>query len=180
MRTLQSAPRYGIVEPGFNVEARSDQELDVRKRVADPFVCAAFIVAENVLGETPVKGSVSLQSRSFGAGLVGIEVGVTGMIEGQVRFVMSDRTARRLAFALTGTSVRVLDEMAESAIAEFANMICGHGLLHLGELGEGCRLRPAVVFRRESESAPRSSRFLLVPLLTRRGEISVEIDLNAA
>ena len=145
----------------------------------NPFLVAIGDVLESELGETPRLGTLAAEESSFTSDDVTVLVGVTGMVEGIVFYGMSESTACRLAGAMMGTTVPVLDAMAESAIAELGNMIAGRAGAGLEEVGFSSRLAPPSLVRgRGALISTVQIRRLVVPVTTSKGEIRVHFALR--
>lgn len=145
----------------------------------NPFLVAIRDVLQSELGESPELGRLAAESSSFTSDDLTVLVGVTGAVEGVVFYGMSEGTARRLAGAMMGTTVAVLDELAESAIAELGNIIAGRASAGLEEAGFSCRLAPPSLVRGRGAiiSTVQISR-LVVPVTTSKGEIRVHLALR--
>lgn len=145
----------------------------------NPFLVAIRDVLQTELGEEPTVGPLSAEKSSFTSDDLTVLVGVTGMVEGVVFYGMSEATARRLAGAMMGANLPVLDAMAESAIAELGNMIAGRASAGLEEAGFTCRLAPPSVVRGRGAiiSTVQIGR-LVVPVGTSKGDVRVHLALR--
>ena len=145
----------------------------------NPFVTAAFSVLQTVLGETPSKGQIAVQSTSFTSEQVNVLIGVTGQAVGGVIFGMSLVTADRIASTMVGTPIKSFDSLAASAISELGNMISGHALQGLSQAGFVCDIAPPTVFRgTKIQISTMSSPSIIVPLSLSHGMVSLSISLN--
>ena len=68
----------------------------------NPFLAGASSVLEMVLGETPVKQSLSAQATSFTSEQCNVVCGVTGQAQGQVIYGMSLAVADKIASHMLG------------------------------------------------------------------------------
>jgi len=136
------------------LESRSAKDVDMPVSVStefmNPFLFASFSVLSTLFGEMPVKGAVTSESET-GKQPLNVIVEVGGAVNGYVGFGMSEHTATQIASKMSGQPVSELDALAESALAEFANMICGNGLEQLSDFGHECSLMPPKVFHGPSE-----------------------------
>ncbi|HHY94289.1 MAG TPA: chemotaxis protein CheX [Firmicutes bacterium] len=145
----------------------------------NPFLVAIRDVLESELGEAPQIGSLATEQSSFTSDDVTVLVGVTGTVEGVVFYGMAEQTACRLAAAMMGTPVPMLDSLAESAIAELGNMIAGRASAGLEEAGFNSRLAPpSVIHGRGAIISTIEIRRLVVPVTTGKGEIRVHLALR--
>lgn len=147
--------------------------------LVNPFVSAAFSVLEAVLGNTPKKGDLSLQTDLATSRQVNVTLGITGDATGHVILGMSLQTADRIASTMIGQPIRTFDKLAASAVAELGNMIAGNGLLHLSETGLCCDVTPPTVIRGQHvEINTLTIPALVVPLDLEQGEVLVTIGLQ--
>ena len=144
----------------------------------NPFVGAASSVIEAVLGQTPVKGDLSVQPSNTTHQQVNIVCGITGELVGQVIYGMSLVTADRVASVMIGKPIKVFDHLAASAIAELGNIISGHALQRLSDMGIRCDITPPSLIRgTKVEINMLAMPSIVVPFNTPQGEISVAIGL---
>ena len=101
------------------------QKLDVKH--INPFLqsCITIVESTNMVKLTVGKPSVS--DLNFEENTFLLQIGVTGVLKGQVLIVMSYDNAREIASKMMmGMPVETLDEMASSALSELGNMIMGN------------------------------------------------------
>jgi chemotaxis protein CheX len=91
----------------------------------NPFLDAAFEVFETETKLKLEKGPLSMQNSSQTSQEVSVMIGVTGGLHGQVIYGMSSKTAKKVASAMIGKQVVLLDTLAQSAISELGNMMTG-------------------------------------------------------
>ncbi|HVT12672.1 MAG TPA: chemotaxis protein CheX [Fimbriimonadaceae bacterium] len=150
----------------------------MKQELVNPFLSAAFSVLESLLGETPSKGALKVQSDVSTRHQVNVTIGVTGEVTGHLIFGMSLQTADKIASLMIGKPIRTFDAMAASAIAELANMISGNGLLHLSESGLIADVTPPTVIRgTDVEINTLAIPALIVPLMLEVGEFSITVGL---
>ena len=98
--------------------------LDVRH--INPFLQATLSIMEATTGAKLTVGKPSVASLVFPDDTFILQVGVTGVLKGQVLLVMKEANARKVAsMMMMGMPVETLDEMAASALCELSNMIMG-------------------------------------------------------
>jgi chemotaxis protein CheX len=88
-------------------------------------VKAALDVLRQEMGEEATSGSIKLQSSSQTSEEVSVMIGVTGQLRGMVVIGMSERTAKSIVSRMMGEPCEDFDELAQSGIAELANVITG-------------------------------------------------------
>lgn len=144
----------------------------------NPFVGAASSVIEAVLGQTPVKGDLSVRPSNTTYQQVNVVCGITGQLIGQVIYGMSLVTADRVASVMIGKPIKVFDHLAASAVAELGNIISGQALQRLSEDGVRCDITPPSLIRgTRVEVSMLSIPSIVIPFNTPQGEISVAIGL---
>lgn len=145
----------------------------------NPIVGAAASVIEAILGSVPVKGDLSVQPSNTTHQQVNIVCGITGDLHGQVIYGMSLVTADRIASVMIGKPIKVFDHLAASAIAELGNIISGHALQRLSEMGMCCDITPPSLVRgTKVEINMLALPAIVVPFQTPQGEISIAIGLR--
>lgn len=101
------------------------QALDVRH--INPFLQSSLNVIEMTTQTKLTVGKPTVATLEFPDNTFILQVGVTGVLKGQVLLVMSDQHAREMASKMMmGMPVEQLDEMACSALGELINMIMGN------------------------------------------------------
>ncbi len=101
------------------------QALDVRH--INPFLQSSLNVIEMTTQTKLTVGKPTVATLEFPDNTFILQVGVTGVLKGQVLLVMSDQYAREMASKMMmGMPVEQLDEMACSALGELSNMIMGN------------------------------------------------------
>lgn len=98
--------------------------LDVRH--INPFLQATLNIMEATTGAKLAVGKPAIASLEFPNDTFILQVGVTGVLKGQVLLVMQEANAKKVAsMMMMGMPVEALDEMATSALCELSNMIMG-------------------------------------------------------
>lgn len=143
----------------------------------DPFVRAGFSVIESLIQDKPDRGALSMRSASFTTQQVTILVGVNGAAAGVVLYGMSLVTAQKIASAMTQQTIREMDDLAWSAIAELGNMITGNAVQHLYTTGYDCQITPPSVLRGLNIEVSTSVPALVVPMTTKLGRIEINVAL---
>ncbi len=105
-------------------------------------------------------------------------IGISGKLEGNVLYGLTQETAKRIASKMIGQEVVELDELSLSAIGEIANMITGNAATLLANLGAACAITPPVIIE------PTGSRFttfggqqILVKFASDLGPLHIRISL---
>lgn len=99
--------------------------LDVKH--INPFLQSSLSVIEMTTQMKLTVGKPSVAKLEFPENTFVLQVGVTGILKGQVLIVMSDACAKDMASKMMmGMPVDTLDELACSALGELSNMIMGN------------------------------------------------------
>ena len=98
--------------------------LDVRH--INPFLQSTLSIMEQAACLKLAVGKPAVAKLEFPDNTFIIQVGVTGVLKGQVMLVFNTEKAKKVASSMMmGMPVDTLDEMATSALCELCNMIMG-------------------------------------------------------
>lgn len=101
----------------------------------NPLVEASKLILSNTTQMNVRVGKIFVRTTPNNDGGVGICIGITGKIRGQVVFSMQTKVACKLASSLMMGPINELDEVSRSAVSELANMIMGTTASKLSESG---------------------------------------------
>ncbi len=147
----------------------------------NPFIAAARKVLMAELDSEVERGKMSLSKAAETSDDVTALIAVTGDVRGLVLYTMSDATACATAARMIGQECDQLDELAQSAIAELANMITGKASVLLEDANVKAEISPpAMVVGAGSSVSTVSLPRLVVPLTTACGGISIHLALEQA
>lgn len=161
--------------------ARAAAEAPERMRLelVNPFVEAAGRVILQECREAVSKGQIHRVRSPQTSREVSVMIAITGSVAGLVIYSMSVETARGFATRMIGEPVGELDEMAQSAIAELANMVTGQASIALERNGFPSDMSPPVLLiGRGNTIATFNLTRLVVPLLLSFGEFTVDIAIK--
>ena len=151
----------------------------MKAEFVNPFVISAVQVLQTETGSEVTKGNISLEDSPLVSDEVTVLIGVVGRAQGLVLYGMSEATAKNLVSAMTGETVSEFDGMAESAVAEIGNVITGLASGELERAGYPCKIAPpSVVIGRGTSISTLSIKRLVLPLTTKRGDVTVHIALR--
>jgi chemotaxis protein CheX len=103
-----------------------------------------------------------------------------GGLSGIVLVTMSRATALRLASRLMGQEYGVLDEVAQSGIAELSNVIAGNAMSLLARQGYVCTIAPPRIAVIDGGGfATLTLPRLAIPLHTALGDLDLQVALTA-
>lgn len=101
------------------------KKLDVKH--INPFLQSCITIVESTTQVKLQVGKPSVSDLCFDDNSFILQIGVTGVLKGQVLLVMSENNAKLMASKMMmGMPVDTLDEMASSALSELGNMIMGN------------------------------------------------------
>lgn len=147
----------------------------------NPFLKSVVQIVESTISETPQRGKVFLRGKyPFASADVAIVVGITGVLTGQVILSMSLATAKGIAARmLMEDQVTELDEYAQSALAEMANMITANSTIGLADAGFNCDITPPTVITgsRIEISCQEGIQTLVIPLEMSMGSVEVNLSI---
>lgn len=144
-----------------------------------PFVTAAYDVLQMEVNAEIERGELSIEQSSKTSQDITVLVGVTGQVKGLVMYGLAESTAKKMVASLVGHPVPLMDDMAQSAIAELGNVITGRASTNLGEVGFDCVLTPpTLISGKQVIISTLSIRRLVVPLRTNFGEIEINLALR--
>ncbi len=150
-----------------------------RLELVSPFIEAAARVLHQECGEIVDKGKLFRVRSPQTCNEVSALIAITGQISGLVVYSMSLETARVLAGRMIGEDIPVLDALAQSAIAELANVITGQAGIGLERSGYSSDMSPPVVLvGNGSTIATFNLTRLVIPLILSCGEIQVDIAIK--
>lgn len=150
-------------------------------RWLNPFVTGALTVLDAFGIEAGRDGSLSVQSSDHTSDPVTVIVPILGALEGAVFYGFDQHSAEQLAGVMIGdmAQVRWNDELVQSALGEFGNMITGRASALLEEQGLRCHIAPplvALVSRLIVAGHPFDR--LIVPLHTAIGRLRIHLAVR--
>ncbi len=152
-----------------------------RLELIAPFVEAAARVLLQACGESAQKGTVFRVRSPQTTNDVSAMLALTGGVAGLVIYSMPISVACHLAGAMMGEAVHDFDSMAQSAVAELANMITGQAGIDLERAGFGSDMSPPVLLIGHGSSvATLNLTRLVVPLIVSAGDFNIDLAIKAA
>lgn len=153
----------------------------MRVQLVNSYVAAAMDVLARETKLPTSKGSLSLQQNPYTSEDVTAMVGVSGDLAGSLYLSMSEATALGLVSAMLGQPTETFDEMAQSGIAELANVVGGVAGVALAKLGHTTNLTPPVLLMGAGArlSLVEIQR-LVVPIITALGTVHIHVALRDA
>ena len=169
----------GKVTVAEAASAAADAPDRPRLELIGPFVEAAARVLKQECGEVVSRGELHRVRSPQTSRDVSALIAMTGGVAGLVIYSMGIDTACALATRMIGDPVPELDAMAQSAIAELANMITGQAGIGLERNGFPSDMSPPLLLLgKGSTIATLNLTRLVVPLILSFGEIIVDIAIK--
>jgi chemotaxis protein CheX len=113
--------------------------------LVDPFVSAAVDVLGNETGGPATAGASELQCDPYTTEEITAVIGMSGDVRGSMYLSMSTSTALATISAMLGQPVAEFDLLAQSGIAELANVIAGHAASALTSMGLPADIAPPLM-----------------------------------
>jgi chemotaxis protein CheX len=151
----------------------------MRVQLVNCYVRAAADVIAAETGSPVKRSSVRLEREAFTSEEVTAIVGVNGAMGGSFYLSMSEATALNLVSSMMGQPMTEFDELAQSGIAELANVVAGAASMGLSDLGYVTNITPPLLLL--GANAKISSveiQRLVVPLSTNHGSVHVHVALR--
>ena len=150
-----------------------------RVELIAPFVEAAARVIQQECGESVGRGQLHRVRSPQTSNDISALIAITGGVAGLVIYSLSEKTALGFASRMIGEEVSELDALAQSAIAELANMITGQAGIALERNGFPSDMSPPVLLLGKGSSiATLNLTRLVVPLVVSFGEFTIDIAVK--
>ncbi|MEO8539348.1 MAG: chemotaxis protein CheX [bacterium] len=150
-----------------------------RIELIGPFVDAAARVISQECGEAVGRGTLHRVRSPQTSNDISALIAITGGVAGLVIYSMSETTALGFASKMIGEPVTELDALAQSAIAELANMVTGQAGIALERNGFPSDMSPPVLLLGKGSSiATLNLTRLVVPLVVSFGEFTIDIAVK--
>ena len=153
----------------------------MRVQVVNRYVESALNVIAKETGLDAVRGGLLLEGNPYTTEDVTAIIGVGGMLSGSLYLSMSEPTALKLMSAILGQEMTELDDLAQSGIAEMANVIAGTAGIDLAAEGIQTTINPPMVLVGQGARLMMVEiQRLVVPLTTSYGEVKLHVALREA
>ncbi|MDH4127887.1 MAG: chemotaxis protein CheX [Spirochaetota bacterium] len=120
----------------------------MERHYIDPFITSAVKIIRKTTGLTAFKKNIYVRKGKLSLGGVGIILGIGGDIVGRVAYEFSRSVTIQLASKMISRSSVTLDDkdnfikLLKSTISELGNLISGHAITHLLQMGYNCKITP--------------------------------------
>lgn len=149
-------------------------------RLFSPFIEAVFQVLPSLGLQHVERGGLTLKEKLQATNEVTALIGLSRDLQGNVAISMSENTAKKIAsIMMMGKPVETLDEMAQSAIAELANMLASSAMTALDQNGLAVGVSPPTLITGKNLFCIVSQvKTLAVEIRTETGPIEISIGLE--
>lgn len=148
-----------------------------KEELVNAFIDPAKQIWEKELGTSlKLKSANSVSLNSITDDVTAV-IAVKGQVKGAVLYGFSRKTARRIVATMLGQKVKDLDDVAESAISELANMITIHATAHLANSGYSCEFKPPIIVDTPGTPIKMGESQVKVAFASEIGELNVVIAL---
>jgi len=143
----------------------------------NPFLESARIVIEQVVNIRPATGQLGIKDVKFVDDYIWIQIGMSGQMNGDIVFGLSEDVALRLISAMMGGfQISELDEIGKSAISELGNMISGNASTMLFNQGVKVDITPPKVMMSAQAAGFTPKKALTIPLIMDGiGELDIQV-----
>ena len=153
--------------------------LRMKVEFVNPFVIAAREVLRQEIGCEVERGDLHLHKSAYTSHDVTAIIAVTGAIQGLVLYSLKSDSARKFVETILGQTFVEFDELAQSGIAELANVITGKASILLSEAGFSSQISPpALIIGNGTLISTLDLNRIVVPLRTELGDIEVHLALR--
>lgn len=147
----------------------------------NPFLTACTDVISQMCGVNINRGKPTLKHGAYSIENMGVSIGITGEVKGEVFYAMSQETAMHIAsLMMCGMEVHEVDDLCRSAICELGNIITGQASVGFSEMGLDIDITPPkVIVGQEVQIYIPETVTLCVPMqLGERYIIDVNVSLR--
>lgn len=150
------------------------------EKVISPFLEAFFDVLPGIGCSDIKQGKFNLKEKLTDSLEVTALVGLSVGLNGNVAYCMSEDTAKNMAsIMMMGMPVEELDEMAQSAIAEMANMLTARAATAFSSQGVNVNISPPVLITGEKvKFLFRKVKIFCIEIITKGGIIEMNVGLE--
>ncbi|MBM4423090.1 MAG: chemotaxis protein CheX [Chloroflexi bacterium] len=145
----------------------------------NPFVEAAYEVLQAEVAIEIARGELSLEKEAYVTNDVTAIISVVGLVEGTVFYGMDQRAAVSFASRMLSEPFEAFNHLAQSGIAELANVITGRATVKLSLSGyEATISPPTMLIGKGSTISTLDFARLVVPLQSSIGSIVIHLALR--
>lgn len=148
-------------------------------KILNPFVEAVAEIMKSEIGTDVKKGTLKMESSSLTSDEVTVLLSLIGQVEGVVLFSLSVETGLNIVSKLMGQTFTEFDGLAQSGIAELANVMTGRAAIKLSEGGYESDISPPTVIQGSNvEISTLNFSRVVVPMTTEVGIVTTHLALR--
>ena len=145
----------------------------------NPFVDAASEVLKAEVGASVTRGDLSLQKSALTANEITVLINLVGQVQGVVLYGMEIKTGLNLISSMMKQEFNEFDNLAQSGVAEIANVITGQASIKLEAAGFRSNISPPTLITGKGiKISTLDFARIVVPLETEMGEIMAHLALR--
>ncbi len=153
----------------------------MRVQIVNCYVSAASDVLAKETGDAVKRGGLELKANPYTTEDVTAMVGVSGDLAGSLYVSMNEATALALVSKMIGQPTEALDLLAQSGIAELANVVAGSAGVALSAQGHKTDITPPfLIVGAGAKLSHVEIQRIVVPLSTSCGTVNVHVALREA
>lgn len=152
--------------------------MDVK--IVNPFIEAVADVLPQLGFKSITKQGLDIKGSNISSMGVMALVGIAGSVKGNIVYNLKLESAKKIASTMMmGMPVPELDDMAQSAISELANMLCANASIKLSNMGISTDIStPTLMFGSEVSLKVAVNKVLAVKMAVDGIDISVDVALE--
>ncbi|MEE9614746.1 MAG: chemotaxis protein CheX [Thermodesulfobacteriota bacterium] len=151
----------------------------MRLEYIDPFVEGACSVLKETLDVPVEKGKLTLFSGLSPKQGIAVSFGLTGGVEGQILFDLSEEMALKIAGLMNDRKFDAMEPIVLDSIAELMNIIVGRSVTLLNEKGFNFYITPPTMYSgKDMKFWSVGIETLVVPVGTPYGDMVVNVALR--
>jgi chemotaxis protein CheX len=149
-------------------------------KMFSPFIDTFFQVLPELGIKRVERGKLTLREKLIATRDVTALIGLSQGMQGNITIGMDEDTAKKIAsIMMMGRPVPELDEMAQSAIAEMANMLSSNAMTTIAQNGFAVKVSPPTLITGKAISCIVSQvKSLNVEIYTEAGLLEINIGLE--
>jgi chemotaxis protein CheX len=153
----------------------------MKVQLVNPFVTAAVTVLSEETGQPVQRGGIQLEVDPYTTEDVTALIGISGEVRGSMFLSMSETTALCILSTLLGQPFEQFDSLAQSGIAELANVVAGTAATALAVTGTQSTITPPLmIIGAGARLSAVDIQRIAVPLTTSCGIVKVHVGLRDA
>jgi chemotaxis protein CheX len=104
-------------------------------KLVSAFIDATVEVLSMETGAPVTRGQVTMAESQYATDDVNVHLAIMGRLDGAVLYAMSREAALKIVSGMIGQEMTVLDDLAQSGVAELGNVTTGRASTILAEMG---------------------------------------------